>query len=59
MRRPLPSRNRPTAWMADWSVDQSDQARLDQLQARLTQGTNGVMKKIAHLPHVDLSHLQW
>ena len=55
--RPSPRRQRPT-WMADWVVDQSDQARLDQLQARLTQGTNGVMKKIAHLPHVDLSHLQ-
>jgi len=59
MRRPLPRRNRPTGWMGDWVVDQSDQARLEQLQARLTQGSNGVMKKIAHLPHVDLSHLQW
>ena len=59
MRRPLPRRNRPTGWMADWVVDQSDQARLEQLQERLTQGTDGVMKKIAHLPHVDLSQLQW
>ena len=57
--RPLPRRNRPAGWMGDWVADQSDQARLDQLQARLTQGTNGVMDKIAHLPHVDLSHLQW
>jgi hypothetical protein len=45
--------------MGDWVADQSDQARLEQLQGRLTQGTDGVMKKIAHLPHVDLSHLQW
>jgi hypothetical protein len=45
--------------MADWVVDQSDQGRLEQLQARLTKGTNGVMDKISHLPHVDLSHLQW
>jgi hypothetical protein len=45
--------------MADWVVDQSEMARLDQLQARLTKGTNGVMDKISHLPHVDLSHLQW
>ena len=57
--RPLPRRNRPTGWMGDWVADQSDQARLEQLQGRLTQGTDGVMKKIAHLPHVDLSHLQW
>jgi hypothetical protein len=40
-------------------VDQSDQASLEQLQARLAQGTKGVMEKISHLPHVDLSHLQW
>jgi hypothetical protein len=39
-------------------VDQSDQASLEQLQARLAQGTKGVMEKISHLPHVDLSHLQ-
>ena len=57
--RPLPRRQRPTGWMGDWVADQSDQARLEQLQARLTQGTDGVMAKIAHLPHVDLSHLQW
>jgi len=25
--------------MADWAVDQSDQARLEQLQARLAKGT--------------------
>ena len=45
--------------MAEWSVDQSEMARFEQLQARLTQGTDGLMDKIAHLPHVDLSHLQW
>ena len=59
MRRPLPRRNPPAGWMGDWVVDQSDQARLEQLQGRLTQDTNGVMSKLGHLPHVDLSHLQW
>ena len=54
MRRPLP--RRPTGWMADWVVDPIDQARLERLPAL---GTNGVMDKIAHLPHVGLSQLQW
>jgi hypothetical protein len=45
--------------MADWAVDHSEMARLEHLQERLNQGTNGVMEKISHLPHVDLSHLQW
>ena len=57
MRRPLP--RRPTGWMADWVVDPIDQARLERLQVRLNLGTNGVMDKIAHLPHVGLSQLQW
>ena len=56
--RPSPRRQCHT-WMADWVVDQSDQARLEQLQTLLNQGTNGVMDKMSHLPHVDLSHLQW
>ena len=41
MRRPLPRRQRPTGWMGDWVADQSDQAKLEQLQARLAQGTDG------------------
>ena len=45
--------------MADCSVDQREMARLEQLQVRLSERTNGVMDKIAHLLHVDLSHLQW
>ena len=57
MRRLLP--RRPTGGMADWVVDPIDQARLERLQVRLTLGTNGVMDKIAHLPHVGLSQLQW
>ena len=57
MRRPL--LRRPTGGMANWVVDPSDQARLERLQVRLNLGTNGVMDKIAHLPHVGLSQLQW
>jgi hypothetical protein len=45
--------------MGDWVFDQSEQARLERLQARLTQGSNGVMEKISHLPHVDLSQRLW
>ena len=45
--------------MANTAPNQSHQARLERLQERFTQGTNGMMDKIAHLQRVDLSQLQW
>ena len=58
-KRPLPRRPRPTNWMGDWVDDPSENARLDRLQFNLIEGTGVVMEKLAHLPHVDLSEMQW
>jgi hypothetical protein len=44
--------------MADWAVDHREMARLEHLQTRLSQGSNGIMEKISHLPHVDLRQFQ-
>jgi hypothetical protein len=45
--------------MSDWVDDPSEIARLERLQLNLIEGTGGVMEKLAGLPKVDLSHLQW
>jgi len=58
-KRPLPCRPRPTNWMGDWVDDSSENARLDRFQLNLIEGTGGVMEKLSHLPHVDLSQMQW
>ena len=45
--------------MGDWVEDPSEIARLERLQLNLIEGTGGVMEKLAHLPQVDLSQMQW
>jgi hypothetical protein len=45
--------------MGDWVDDPSENARLERLQLNLIEGTAGVMEKLARLPHVDLSEMQW
>jgi len=45
--------------MSDWVDDPSELARLERLQLNLIEGTGAVMEKLAHLPHVDLSEMQF
>jgi hypothetical protein len=45
--------------MSDWVDDPSEIARLERLQLNLIDGSGGVMEKLAHLPHVDLSEMQF
>jgi len=58
-KRPSLRRPRPTSWMSDWVDDPSEIARLERLQLNLIDGSGGVMEKLAHLPHVDLSEMQF
>jgi hypothetical protein len=58
-KRPSLRRPRPTNWMGDWVDDPSEIARLERLQLNLIDGSGGVMEKLSHLPHVDLSEMQW